>query len=146
MASAAILRFGQFRGPAPTPRLSGRSAADAPDVTADRQPSRARDDADTRLSVELLPAGNPRRSHRARSGHLVELVLRRVCASLVISRLLGPRVGREINRVGGQQVLCVSNLLLAGGLALLGASTSLWMMVAAWLLLGIGMGYWSAGL
>ena len=61
-------------------------------------------------------------------------------ASLVISGLLGPRVGRQIDRVGGRQVLCISNLLLAGGLALLGASTSLWMMAAAWLLLGIGMG------
>jgi predicted MFS family arabinose efflux permease len=62
-------------------------------------------------------------------------------ASLVISGLLGPRVGRQIDRVGGRQVLCISNLLLAGGLALLGASTSLWMMSAAWLLLGIGMGF-----
>jgi MFS family permease len=61
-------------------------------------------------------------------------------ASLVISGLLGPRVGRQIDRVGGRQVLCISNLLLAGGLAVLGASTSLWMMSAAWLLLGIGMG------
>jgi predicted MFS family arabinose efflux permease len=62
-------------------------------------------------------------------------------ASLVISGLLGPRVGRQIDRVGGRQVLCISNLLLAGGLALLGASTSLWMMSGAWLLLGIGMGF-----
>jgi predicted MFS family arabinose efflux permease len=61
-------------------------------------------------------------------------------ASLVISGLLGPRVGRQIDRVGGRQVLCISNLVLAGGLALLGASTSLWMMSAAWLLLGVGMG------
>ena len=61
-------------------------------------------------------------------------------ASLVISGLLGPRVGREIDRVGGRQVLCASNVMLAAGLALLGALTSLWTMSAAWLLLGIGMG------
>ncbi|WP_043159965.1 MFS transporter [Bradyrhizobium sp. Ai1a-2] len=61
-------------------------------------------------------------------------------ASLVISGLLGPRVGRQIDRVGGRQVLCTSNVVLAAGLALLGASTSLWMMSVAWLLLGIGMG------
>lgn len=61
-------------------------------------------------------------------------------ASLVISGLLGPRVGRQIDRVGGRQVLCISNIVLAAGLALLGASTSLWMMSTAWLLLGIGMG------
>jgi MFS family permease len=61
-------------------------------------------------------------------------------ASLVISGLLGPRVGRQIDRVGGRQVLSVSNIILAGGLALLGASTTLWMLGTAWLLLGIGMG------
>jgi predicted MFS family arabinose efflux permease len=61
-------------------------------------------------------------------------------ASLVISGLLGPRVGRQIDRVGGRQVLCVSNVVLAAGLGLLGASTSVWMMSVAWLFLGIGMG------
>jgi hypothetical protein len=61
-------------------------------------------------------------------------------ASLVISGLLGPRVGRQIDRVGGRQVLCASNVILAAGLAVLGASTSLWMMSGAWILLGFGMG------
>ena len=61
-------------------------------------------------------------------------------ASLVISGLLGPRVGRQIDRVGGRQVLCASNIVLAAGLALLGASASVRTMSAAWLLLGIGMG------
>jgi predicted MFS family arabinose efflux permease len=61
-------------------------------------------------------------------------------ASLVISGLLGPRVGRQIDRVGGRQVLSASNVILASGLALLGTATSLWMLGGAWLLLGIGMG------
>jgi predicted MFS family arabinose efflux permease len=61
-------------------------------------------------------------------------------ASLVISGMLGPRVGRQIDRVGGRQVLCISNVVLATGLGLLGASTSVWMMSVAWLFLGIGMG------
>jgi predicted MFS family arabinose efflux permease len=60
--------------------------------------------------------------------------------SLVISGLLGPRIGRQIDRVGGRQVLCASNLVLAAGLALLGMSTSIGLMVAAWLFLGVGMG------
>ena len=62
-------------------------------------------------------------------------------ASLVISGLLGPRVGRQIDRVGGRQVLCTSNIVLATGLAMLGASSSAWMMSAGWLLLGVGMGF-----
>lgn len=60
--------------------------------------------------------------------------------SLVLSGLLGPRVGRRIDQVGGRQVLTASNLAFAAGLALLGASQTAWMMVLAWLLLGLGMG------
>src|SRR3954464_6567347 len=60
--------------------------------------------------------------------------------SLVISGLLGPRVGRQIDRVGGRQVLAASNVILAAGLALLGATTSVSMLIGAWLLLGVGMG------
>jgi hypothetical protein len=60
-------------------------------------------------------------------------------ASLVISAMLGPRVGRQIDLVGGRQVLSLSNLTLAAGLALLGATYSIPVLVLAWLLLGIGM-------
>jgi MFS family permease len=62
-------------------------------------------------------------------------------ASLVIAALLGPRVGRQIDLVGGRQVLSISNLTLAAGLALLGFSYSIPVLVTAWLLLGIGMGF-----
>ncbi len=60
-------------------------------------------------------------------------------ASLVISAMLGPRVGRQIDLVGGRQVLSLSNLTMAAGLALLGFSHSVPVMVLAWLLLGVGM-------
>jgi MFS family permease len=62
-------------------------------------------------------------------------------ASLVISALLGPRVGRQIDLVGGRSVLSISNLTLAAGLVLLGGSYSIPVLVIAWLLLGIGMGF-----
>nr|WP_249810270.1 MFS transporter [Bradyrhizobium sp. 157] len=61
-------------------------------------------------------------------------------ASLVISALIGPRVGRQIDLVGGRSVLSLSNLVLAAGLALLGFTSSIPMLVIAWLLLGVGMG------
>jgi len=61
-------------------------------------------------------------------------------AALVIAALLGPRIGRQIDLVGGRSVLSASNLTLAAGLALLGFSYSTPVMVAAWLLLGVGMG------
>jgi len=60
--------------------------------------------------------------------------------SLVISALLGPRIGRQIDLVGGRSVLSLSNLTLAAGLALLGFSYSIPVLVTAWLLLGVGMG------
>src|SRR5260370_2767189 len=62
-------------------------------------------------------------------------------ASLVISALLGPRVGRQIDLVGGRSVLSASNLTLAAGLTLLGCSYSIPVLVGAWLLLGVGMGF-----
>jgi MFS family permease len=61
-------------------------------------------------------------------------------ASLVISALLGPRIGRQIDLVGGRSVLSFSNLTLAAGLALLGATYSIPVLIVAWLLLGVGMG------
>jgi MFS family permease len=61
-------------------------------------------------------------------------------ASLVISALLGPRIGRQIDLVGGRQVLSASNVTLAAGLVLLGCSYSIPVLIVAWLLLGIGMG------
>ena len=61
-------------------------------------------------------------------------------ASLVISAILGPRIGRQIDLVGGRSVLSLSNVVLAAGLALLGLTYSIPVLLAAWLLLGIGMG------
>ena len=60
-------------------------------------------------------------------------------ASLVISAMLGPRIGRQIDLVGGRQVLSASNLIIAAGLVLLGLSQSVAVMAFAWLVLGIGM-------
>lgn len=60
-------------------------------------------------------------------------------ASLVISAMLGPRIGRQIDLVGGRQVLSASNLIIAAGLVLLGFSQSVPVMAFAWLVLGIGM-------
>lgn len=61
-------------------------------------------------------------------------------ASLVLSAILGPRIGRQIDLVGGRSVLCISNLTLAAGLVLLGFTTSVPVLLVAWLLLGVGMG------
>ena len=61
--------------------------------------------------------------------------------SLVLAAVLGPRVGRQIDLVGGRSVLSASNLTLAAGLLLLGCSYSIPVLMAAWLVLGVGMAF-----
>jgi len=61
-------------------------------------------------------------------------------AALVISAVLGPRIGRQIDLVGGRSVLSISNLVLAAGLVLLGLAYSLPVLIGSWLVLGLGMG------
>jgi MFS family permease len=62
-------------------------------------------------------------------------------AAAVITAVLGPRVGRQIDLIGGRPVLSMSNLAMAAGLVLLGLTNSTPLLFAAWLLLGVGMGY-----
>lgn len=60
--------------------------------------------------------------------------------ALIIAGLLGPRVGQAIDTFGGRGLLAVSNGLLAAGLMILSFTANMPTLVAAWLLLGIGMG------
>jgi predicted MFS family arabinose efflux permease len=62
-------------------------------------------------------------------------------AALAVAAVLGPRIGRQIDRVGGRPVLSLSNLTLAAGLVLLGFAHSISFLMVAWLVLGVGMGY-----
>ena len=61
-------------------------------------------------------------------------------ASLLLSALVGPAAGRRIDRFGGRDVLTVSSLTFAAGLALMAASGSFVTLAAGWLLIGLGMG------
>jgi predicted MFS family arabinose efflux permease len=60
--------------------------------------------------------------------------------ALVISGLLGPRVGHAIDTFGGRSLLAISNLLFVTGLLLLSVAHGVAVLIAAWVLLGIGMG------
>nr|WP_271511007.1 MFS transporter [Bradyrhizobium sp. CCBAU 11357] len=60
--------------------------------------------------------------------------------ALIISGLLGPRVGHAIDTFGGRSMLAVSNLVFAAGLLLLSMAYGIAVLIAAWILLGIGMG------
>ena len=61
-------------------------------------------------------------------------------AALLISAVIGPHVGRTIDRFGGRLVLMFSNVCFALGLALLAAAQSWPLLCLAWLFIGIGMG------
>jgi MFS family permease len=61
-------------------------------------------------------------------------------ASLLVAALLGPKVGRTIDLIGGREVLVVSNILFAAGLALLSVATSAPVLWLGWIILGGGMG------
>lgn len=60
--------------------------------------------------------------------------------ALVISGLLGPRVGHVIDTFGGRRLLAISNLVFVAGLLLLSLAHGAAVLIAAWVLLGIGMG------
>lgn len=59
---------------------------------------------------------------------------------LLVAGLASPMVGRQIRRHGGRPVLAMSSLLLAAGLLGLAFSPNLPSFIAAWVLMGLGMG------
>jgi MFS family permease len=59
--------------------------------------------------------------------------------ALVVAAAFGPIAGRRIDARGGRDVLAVSSLVFAAGLAMLGAAQGPAMLFAAWLIIGVGM-------
>jgi predicted MFS family arabinose efflux permease len=59
---------------------------------------------------------------------------------LLTAGLISPQVGRFIGRHGGRPVLLASSLCFAAGLVGVGLAPSLIVYLAAWLVLGLGMG------
>jgi MFS family permease len=73
-------------------------------------------------------------------GTSVAGVMAAFSGALVVSALVGPRMGSWIDRWGGRPVLMASNGVFAVGLLLLAWAPSVPVMGLAWLLLGLGMG------
>jgi predicted MFS family arabinose efflux permease len=59
---------------------------------------------------------------------------------LLVAGLISPQVGRVIGRRGGRPVLLVSSLCFAAGLAGIGLAPVLPVYLAAWAVIGVGMG------
>ncbi len=62
-------------------------------------------------------------------------------AALLLSGLLGPLAGRMIDRHGGRDVLVATNLIFAVGLLLFSRASGPITLAAAWVVIGIGMGF-----
>lgn len=60
-------------------------------------------------------------------------------AALLLTAMLGPSVGRWIDRQGGRGVLMASNGVMALGLGIMAVSQGLPSLILAWLVMGIGM-------
>src|SRR5437879_324246 len=69
-----------------------------------------------------------------------EWVMAGVSAGLLVAGMVSPRVGRAIAEHGGRPVLAASAVLLAAGLALLGSSQNVLWYLAAWIIVGPGLG------
>ncbi|WP_043840205.1 MFS transporter [Muricoccus aerilatus] len=61
--------------------------------------------------------------------------------ALLLSGLVGPTAGRLIDTYGGRDVLAVSNLVFAAGLALLAWASGPVALGLAWAVIGVGMGF-----
>jgi MFS family permease len=59
---------------------------------------------------------------------------------LLVAGLVSPHVGRAIERTGGRPVLAASSVVLGTGLAGLALASSLPSYLAAWVVIGLGMG------
>lgn len=60
-------------------------------------------------------------------------------AALLLTAMLGPSVGRLIDKQGGRGVLMVSNAVMALGLVIMALSQGMFSLMFAWLVIGIGM-------
>jgi MFS family permease len=76
----------------------------------------------------------------AETGWSLGYVVAGTSLGLLVAGLVSPQVGRIIDRRGGRPVLLGSSLCYAAGLAGIGASPSLPVYLASWVLIGIGMG------
>ena len=76
----------------------------------------------------------------ADTGWSLGMVVSGTTVGLLVAGLISPQVGRFIHKHGGRSVLLSSSVLYAAGLAGIGLSPTLPIYLAAWILLGLGMG------
>ena len=91
-----------------------------------------------RLEFGFLSPGNLGRAISESLGIATETFFWAFTVALLVAAFLGPRVGKAIDRLGGRRVLPFGSIAFILGLSTLAASTSVQMLFAAWVLIGIG--------
>jgi MFS family permease len=76
----------------------------------------------------------------ADTGWSLAIVVGGLSLGLLAGSFASPLIGRTIDARGGRPVLAASSLLLGAGLGLLGSAHDLPVYIAAWLVIGVGMG------
>jgi len=76
----------------------------------------------------------------ADTGWPLSAIVGGVSVGLLVGGLISPKVGTLIGRHGGRPMLAASSLLFAAGLAGIGLAPSLAYYLAAWVVVGLGMG------
>ncbi|WP_424135313.1 MFS transporter [Roseomonas chloroacetimidivorans] len=76
----------------------------------------------------------------ADTGWSLSWIMGALSVGMLVSGLASPRIGHLIDRHGGRPVLAASAVLLALGLIMLGLAPNLPVFVAAWAVMGLGMG------
>ena len=76
----------------------------------------------------------------AETGWPLPAVVGGVSIGLLVGGLISPKVGALIARVGGRPLLAASSLLFAAGLTGIGLAPNLPVYLAAWCVVGLGMG------
>lgn len=73
------------------------------------------------------------------TGWPLPLVIGCFSLALCVSGLSAWKVARVIDKAGGRPVLAIGCIVLAAGLCLLGLTSNLWIFIAAWIVIGVGM-------
>ena len=89
-------------------------------------------------STYYLPAAIAKYIHQD-MGWSNAVIMGGISCSLLIAGLLAPRVGRAIDRLGGNTLMAYSALLFALGLCILAAAHNLVLYYAGWVVIGLGM-------
>jgi predicted MFS family arabinose efflux permease len=75
------------------------------------------------------------------TGWRYDWVVSGISVGLITAGVVAPYVGRAIGECGGRPILAFGAFLLASGLLFIGISQSVAWYLAAWLLVGVGMGF-----